>query len=104
MDDPGLRVLRQSGTGTAFSGSLETNQMRIDDSPIFSQISHNLSHEALWEDTEHFRTQRSPLRNRAWVFQERLLSRTLHFGASELLGSVRPTALASAAVSATLTP
>jgi hypothetical protein len=49
------------------------------------RISHCLSHQHITGDSELLRRQASPLLDRAWVFQERLLApRTLHFGSSEM--------------------
>ncbi|KAK5653428.1 hypothetical protein OQA88_8913 [Cercophora sp. LCS_1] len=82
-------------SGSLLSGvdgdPLETTLTELGDgTPIFARISHDRSHEALHGDMEYFRTAMEPLLNRAWVFQERLLSRrTLHFGASEILWECR---------------
>ncbi|KAK3396811.1 hypothetical protein B0T20DRAFT_356544 [Sordaria brevicollis] len=44
----------------------------------------------LFGEVEYFRTPKEPILSRAWVFQERLLSRrTLHFGSSEVLWECR---------------
>ncbi|KAM7205869.1 Heterokaryon incompatibility protein (HET) domain containing protein [Rhypophila sp. PSN 637] len=57
---------------------------------LFARISHDRSHEVLYGDMGFFRTSMEPMLNRAWVFQERLLSRrTLHFSASEVLWECR---------------
>ncbi|KAK1834603.1 heterokaryon incompatibility protein-domain-containing protein [Podospora conica] len=86
----GFRELRHSLQGTTVESSLETIEMTADEPPIFSRVSHDRSHEVLYGDMEYFRTPMEPLLNRAWVFQERLLSRrTLHFGASEVLFECR---------------
>ncbi|KAK3386753.1 heterokaryon incompatibility protein-domain-containing protein, partial [Podospora didyma] len=70
--------------------TIELGDLLQTGSPIFARISHDRSHEVLYGDLEYFRTPMEPLINRAWVFQERLLSRrTLHFGASELLWECR---------------
>jgi len=68
----------------------DTVEIASGDQTVYSRISHDRSHEVLWGDTVYFRTKAEPLLNRAWVFQERLLSRrTLHFAASELLWECR---------------
>jgi len=87
----GFRDLMPSGAG-AVDHSLETIEIQEagEESPIFSRVSHDRSHEVLYGDMEYFRTPMEPLLSRAWVFQERLLSRrTLHFGASEILWECR---------------
>jgi hypothetical protein len=49
------------------------------------RISHCLCHQHITGDSELLRRQASPLLDRAWVLQERLLApRTLHFGSSEM--------------------
>lgn len=86
----GFRELRRSVKGTTVDKSLEAIEMAAGETTIFSRVSHDRSHEVLYGDMEYFRTPMEPLLNRAWVFQERLLSRrTLHFGASELLFECR---------------
>ncbi|KAK0613671.1 heterokaryon incompatibility protein-domain-containing protein [Immersiella caudata] len=86
----GFRDLVQSKSGT-LKKSMETVEMPTEGvSPVFSRVSHDRSHEVLYGDMEYFRTPMEPLLSRAWVFQERLLSRrTLHFGASEILWECR---------------
>ncbi|KAK3343514.1 heterokaryon incompatibility protein-domain-containing protein, partial [Lasiosphaeria hispida] len=89
----GFRVKDLKGVepDVTMANSLKTIEIdRIDGQPVFSRISHDRSHEVLYGDIEYFRTPMEPLLSRAWVFQERLLSRrTLHFGASELLWECR---------------
>ena len=58
--------------------------------PVYARIGHERSHETLFGEVEYFRTLKEPILSRAWVFQERLLSRrTLHFGSSEVLWECR---------------
>lgn len=58
--------------------------------PVYARIGHERSHETLFGEVEYFRTLKEPILGRAWVFQERLLSRrTLHFGSSEVLWECR---------------
>ncbi|KAK0705485.1 heterokaryon incompatibility protein-domain-containing protein [Lasiosphaeris hirsuta] len=88
----GFRVKDLKGAEQeTMADSLETIEIDgINGRPVFSRISHDRSHEVLYGDIEYFRTPMEPLLSRAWVFQERLLSRrTLHFGASELLWECR---------------
>ncbi|KAK0642919.1 heterokaryon incompatibility protein-domain-containing protein [Cercophora newfieldiana] len=87
----GFRDLVVSEAGT-IGHALETIEIPTAEGepPIFSRVSHDRSHEVLYGDMEYFRTPMEPLLSRAWVFQERLLSRrTLHFGASEMLWECR---------------
>jgi hypothetical protein len=87
----GFRDLVHSKSGT-LKKALETIEIPISGgaAPIFSRVSHDRSHEVLYGDMEYFRTPMEPLLSRAWVFQERLLSRrTLHFGGSEILWECR---------------
>ncbi|KAK4207964.1 heterokaryon incompatibility protein-domain-containing protein, partial [Rhypophila decipiens] len=88
----GFRDLRASN-GDKSAASLQGMVLErgaLDGDTIFARISHDRSHEVLYGDMGFFRTAMEPMLNRAWVFQERLLSRrTLHFSASEVLWECR---------------